>query len=305
MTHKISICIPSFNRQRHLLSTLKAISAQSHDIDFIEEIVLVDDGYTIKERDEIILEMQSHPKFRYHRADSSGSFGNVYLECINIAKTDYVLITYDDDELFVRNLIKIRDTLCNHDWSIIVPVWLSAKNKLLRGSKRQSHIVKQHKILRYMAHAPGIIYNKNTCSTELSMLTERLSTGCLLSGMYPQVFLAALLLSSKKNIMSTPIKIGKDGAELPTEIKTKNGKSYSSLQARLCQYSDLIEINDSDIMNDNIIKNLRVEFFARILLEQSRGITLSAFYFFIQRRLRTHYRISKHKIKNLLTRIFD
>lgn len=305
MVNKISICIPSFNRKQHLLNTLKAIIVESHNIDFIDEIILIDDGYSSTDRDEIISEMQSYQKFRYHKSGGFGSFGNVYLECMQAAKTNYVLITYDDDVLFTQNLEKSLVALYDEDWSVVVPVWLSQKNRLLRGSKRKTHIIKPLKLLRYMAHAPGIIYNKDSFQNELKILADRLSKDCLLSKMYPQVLLAALLLDGRKRIISSPITIGKDGIGLPTEIRTPDGDTYFSLRARLNQYLNLIEIDDAKILHRDTIQNLRSEFFARILLEQSYNITVAAFLFFFKRKLSTQYRLSRHKLKNKLMRIFN
>lgn len=305
MVSKVSICIPSFNRKQHLLNTLKAIIVESHDIDFIDEIILIDDGYSSTDRDEIISEMQSYQKFRYHKSGSSGSFGDVYLECMKAAKTNYVLITYDDDVLFTQNLEKSLVARYDNDWSVVVPVWLSQKNRLLRGSKRKTHIIKPLKLLRYMAHAPGIIYNKDSCQNELKVLANRLSKDCLLSKMYPQVLLAALLIDGGKTIISSPNIIGKDGLGLPTEIKTPDGDDYFSLRARLNQYLSLIEIDDAQILNNDTIQNLRSEYFARILIEQSHNITVTAFLFYCKRTLTMQYRVCRHKLKNKLMRIFN
>ena len=305
MINKISICIPSFNRKQHLLNTLKAIIGESHDMDFIDEIILIDDGYSSTDRDEIISEMQSHQKFRYYKSESSGSFGNVYLECMKAAKTNYVLITYDDDVLFTQNLEKSLVARYDNDWSVVVSVWLSQKNKILRGSKQETHIIKPLKLLRYMAHAPGIIYNKDNCQKELTVLADRLSKDCLLSKMYPQVLLAALLIDGGKTIISSPNIIGKDGLGLPTEIKTPDGDDYFSLRARLNQYLGLIEIDDAKILNKDTIQNLRSEFFARILIEQSHNITVAALLFYCKRTLTTQYRVCRHKLKNKLMRIFN
>lgn len=298
----ITICIPSFNRKEHVKGTLLDILSGVEADPSVKEVIFVDDGYESRDLDEILSCVKEHSKFRYYRTGTTGSFGHVFLECINSSETDYVLITYDDDILFTKNLQELN-AVCNQnsDYAIFVPVWLSTSNRYLRGSSKKIHKVSGRKILRYLAHAPGICYKKPALEKNFTtILRQRLKSKCAFAEMYPQVLIAALLDDGGGKILSTPIQIGKDGAVLPTEIKTTTGESYYTLRARLHQYLALMDLNDKKIIRSPIIKHLRINFLARIMLEHTDLIVLSAFTFYVRRHIITSFRILKHRLKRLI-----
>ena len=118
--------------------------------------------------------------------------------------------------------------------------------------------------------------------------------------MYPQVLISALLYNDGGRILSTPIQIGKDGAVLPTEIKTVTGDSYYTLRARMHQYLALMDLNDGKVIRSPIIQHLRINFLARIMLEHTDFIALPAFMLYARRRIVTSFRMLKHKLKRLI-----
>ena len=303
MSSSISICIPSFNRKEHLIETLHRILSKVESNTPIEEVIFIDDGYDISDRNDIVAQMQHYTKFEYYKAKDTNSFGSVFLECFKAAKTDYVLITYDDDLFFTERIVDLQNFISDtQNWSLAVPAWKSGSNKLLRGSMKNRHVIETKKMLRYLAHAPGILYNLGSFSDELDTLRTQLAKNCVFSQMYPQVLLGALLLDGKKILVSLPIEIGQDGSELTTEIKTLDGEAYFSLRARLHQYMSLIDINDHGTLTTSTLDQLRVEFLARILLEHNRSISAHAVAFYMRRRLLISYRSLKHKIKKIISR---
>lgn len=302
MNDRLTICIPSFNRKDHLKRTLRDMLSEVEHVSCVEEVIFVDDGYDSDSRDNILACFEEYDKFRYQRTKTSGSFGHVFLECIRASKTNHVLITYDDDILFTKNLQKLH-TICkrNNDHSIFVPVWLSTSNKSLRGSPKKTHSIHERDILRFMAHAPGICYKKSAINDNLTeALMQRLEFRCAFSEMYPQVVLASLLADRRGKILATPIPIGKDGAALPTEIKTINGDSYFTLRARLHQYLALLDMDDSKVLGNPIITHLRTNFLARILLQHTDLIIMRTVRFYVGRRILTSFRTLKHRLKCLI-----
>ena len=302
MDNRLTICIPSFNRKEYLMRTLLNILSEVEDEPCVQAVIFVDDGYGSAVRDEILSRVKEHSKFRYYRTTATGSFGHVFLECIKSSETDHVLITYDDDILFTKNLRELH-TVCkqNSDCAIIVPAWLSTSNRYLRGSSKNIHRIHGRNILRHLAHAPGICYKKSVLEKNfMTILKRRLELRCAFSEMYPQVLISALLYNDGGKILSTPIQIGKDGAVLPTEIKTITGDAYYTLRARLHQYLALMDLNDGKVIGSPTIQHLRVNFLARIMLEHTDFIALPAFMLYMRRRIVTSLRMLKHKLKKLI-----
>lgn len=302
MNSRLTICIPSFNRKDYLKRTLLGILREVQDEPCVQEVIFVDDGYESTARDEILSCVKECAKFRYYATKTTGSFGQVFAECIKSSETDYVLITYDDDILFTKNLREVH-AVCNqnNDCAIFVPAWLSTSNRYLRGSSKKLHKISGRNILRNLAHAPGICYKKSALEKNfMTVLKRRLELKCAFSEMYPQVLISALLHNDGGKILSTPIHIGKDGAVLPTEIKTITGDSYYTLRARLHQYLALMDLNDGKVIRGPIIQHLRVNFLARIMLEHTDFIALPAFMLYIRRRVVTSVRMLKHKLKRLI-----
>ena len=302
MNSRLTICIPSFNRKEYLKRTLVDILREVEGDPCVHEVIFVDDGYENASRDEILSCVKEYAKFRYYATKTTGSFGHVFVECIQASATEHVLITYDDDILFTKNLQDLH-AVCEQtsDYAIFVPVWLSTSNKYLRGSPKKSHRIQDRNILRFLAHAPGICYKKSVIEKKLvPTLIKRLESKCAFAEMYPQVFVAALLADCRGKSLSTPIQIGKDGAVLPTEIKTIDGASYYTLSARLHQYLALLDLDDSEVIGSPVVTQLRVNFLARILLEHTDLVVLRTVSFYLRRRIMLTFRMLKQKLKSLI-----
>jgi len=282
----LSICIPSFNRYEALNEQLEYLLKSSLNVSKISEIIFIDDGYDLNISQSITDKYQEFSKFKYHKNLNSGSFGHVYSECFKAASSDYVLITNDDDILFINGIKESFEFISENPLcDLIIPVWLSNVDRVIRGNKKLSRCIKPDEILKFTAHAPGLIYKVSIAKNFISMLDRRLSINCSFSQMYPQVFISSLLLNNSSLICLSPTIIGKDGHGYPTEIGLKDSGSYFSLKSRVLQYYALLEIQDSKIFKKVIIESLCINFLSRIGLLQKRRILLRIFRFITQRLL--------------------
>lgn len=300
MQGTLTICIPSFNRFKALDRLLESLLKETQDIEQIDQILFVDDGY---ENDSVRLIKEKYKKFskfRYHKNKNTGSFGSVYAECLTEANSDFILITNDDDFLYLKEI-----TAClNHFFTLtqtglVSPIWLSNANRIIRGNQ-SNRIIKANEILKYTAHAPGLIFSKIAISEHLKALKERLEKKCLFCMTYPQVFLSALLIDNSYKIYSLNYTVGRDDLSLPTEIKSPNGDEYFSLKSRLLQYLSLLVIKDDKILSNDVLDPLCSNFVGRILLHHNNNFLYSTMSFVINRRFVEFYRNTKFKLNQII-----
>jgi hypothetical protein len=300
MTSGISICIPSFNRMDELIGTLDEILLGVSDYQFVQEVILLDNGYVARERNHIKSKFSSFEKFRIISVGERKSFGDVFLACLKAAQMDYVLVSYDDDRLFVNGLVDLYAQVSTDNFgALYVPAWNGIQGGVIRGSMGRAQKVESGDLLRYLAHGPGLLYNKAVLNNELAQLEEILQQGCVFTQMYPQVLLGALILNTARPIVSVPLIIGQDGKAMPTEIKTVEGDDYYSLRARLHQYLCLLRLDEIRLLDSATIVRLRIEFLARILLLESWRIVFGAIMLGLRRATVSQYRLLKHEVKRL------
>jgi hypothetical protein len=293
----LSICIPSFCRTDALEESLGSLLRACENINEIEEIIFVDDGYDQNFSSYIIDKYKIFKKFRYHKNPVSGSFGAVYVECLSVAASEYILVTNDDDILFPEGIMACLTNFQNlSQTGLIVPVWLSSVNRVIRGHRGKGNKIYANNILKYTAHAPGLIFKKSVVDENIVAIRERLSANCTFTMMYPQVLLSGLVLDKGFSIFSLGITIGKDGHSLPTQIVLSNGDTYYSLKARVLQYYSLLDIETQKLLSQDVQSALCWNFLARIILNQKRKILLSIMSFLIRRSFISLYRNLKFSI---------
>tara|TARA_B100001057_G_scaffold334833_1_gene335469 strand:- start:281 stop:1207 length:927 start_codon:yes stop_codon:yes gene_type:complete len=298
MERILTICVPSFNRINALDGFLGSILNACESLNEVTEVLFVDDGYDKKSVSYILEKYNKFSKFKYHKNPNSGSFGSVYAECLSVADSEFILITNDDDILFPDGILKCINKIKNQkDLGVVSPVWLSNANRVIRGNKFYKRNIRTNNTLRYTAHAPGLIFCSSSIKSKLPELKKRLLQNCVFTSTYPQVFLSTLIVDDGKYIQTLDIEIGKDGHELPTEIKSPDGEEYFSLKSRLLQYYALLEIKDLKFFSDKLIDELCWNFLARIVLYQKRNTLYSIIFFVLRRRLIENFRNVRHKLK--------
>ena len=301
MNGLLTICIPSFNRFSALDELLESLVDSCKNIEEIAEILFVDDGYDTKSIAYIIEKYKNAPKFKYHKNPIGGSFGAVYSECLKVDSSDFILVMNDDDILFPKGIIDslgLLQTLPSVD--IASPIWLSQSSRIIRGSRFRNKCLGYKQVLKYTAHAPGIIFRKSAVQDKIPILRKRLSESCTFSMMYPQVLLSALMIDDGAEIYSLSVEIGKDGHAFPTEIKSISTGVYFSLRSRVLQYSSLLEMKDQNVLSNKIQEVLCWNFLARIAFFQNRNTLRSIILFIIKRHLIGSYRNKKFKIHQLI-----
>lgn len=109
MTIKLSICIPTFNRNKYLDNCLNSIkiSSQNHKFNFE---VCISDNYSIKNPIEIVRKYENFFKIKYNRHNENKGLGVNILKSVSLASGEYAWIIGNDD-LLLPNTFKKLDCL--------------------------------------------------------------------------------------------------------------------------------------------------------------------------------------------------
>lgn len=113
MTNKLlSICIPTFNRSKHLENLLKSLVASNIDCELVE--VCVSDNCSTDETKRLINRFSDNFPIIYSCNEKNVGMSNNILEVVGMAKSKYVWILGDDDLVICHNFNKLLDLLKLH-----------------------------------------------------------------------------------------------------------------------------------------------------------------------------------------------
>jgi len=106
---KVTVCVPTYNRARHLASCLTSILAQT----FPDFEVIVSDNCSPDDTGDVVRRFKD-PRLRYVRNETNiGVFPNMN-QCLDLARGDYVCILHDDDIYAPRFLEREAEMLDRH-----------------------------------------------------------------------------------------------------------------------------------------------------------------------------------------------
>ena len=148
---KISICIPTYNRAKYLVETLRTILNQTFT-DF--ELIISDDGST-DDTSELIKCIRDE-RLKYTRNETNLGLYENWNYCINLAKGDYIAI-YHDHDLYESTLVKesvdILDSNKNIGFIFSGIRYIDDNGKALQTivEKHLGGFVSGHKLVRRMA----------------------------------------------------------------------------------------------------------------------------------------------------------
>ena len=100
MSNLLSICIPTFNRFKHLDETLNNITNLSQSYNFVNEILIIDNNECNKASKIVSQYSQRFKKIKYIKNEKNIGPENNFKKCILSADSKYVWLIADDDLLF-------------------------------------------------------------------------------------------------------------------------------------------------------------------------------------------------------------
>jgi glycosyltransferase involved in cell wall biosynthesis len=154
----VSVCIPTYNREKLLKETLDSVFAQTYK-DF--EVVIVDDGST--DGTQQMIERNGY-KVRYHRQENSGDAA-ARNKLIELAQGRYITFLDSDNLLFADALERMVAAVpVNNDETIIYGHYTAIDefgNTLYRRKKKlYSGKITQHLFENILIHSCGSLFPK-------------------------------------------------------------------------------------------------------------------------------------------------
>ena len=107
----LSLCIPTYNRDKYLLSCLLSIYEQTTNYQCFE--VVVSDNASNDRTEKIAQQFSKFPNFRFIRSEENiGAVKNI-LKVVDLARGEYSWIIGDDDFILPGKIDNILDLLKN------------------------------------------------------------------------------------------------------------------------------------------------------------------------------------------------
>jgi glycosyltransferase involved in cell wall biosynthesis len=154
----VSVCIPTYNREKLLKQTLDSVFAQTYK-DF--EVVIVDDGSTDGTKQ--MLERNGY-KVRYHRQENSGDAA-ARNKLIELAQGRYITFLDSDDLLFGDSLEQMVAAMpANSDETIVYGAYTAidefGNNLYRREKKLYGGRITQYLFENILIHSCGSLFPK-------------------------------------------------------------------------------------------------------------------------------------------------
>ena len=292
---KISIAIPSANRIKELKEVVFNISKSG--LNSIEEILIVNDGYdqsTILEA----FNRESEIPIRVVNNKYEKGFAWAFITLIEEVKSEYFIFMTDDDILNIDQIPCLFNHIQHSKSVIISPSWLGSNLYPLRSCSKDT-VISIQTLLKYTAHAPGLVFNTAACEGVIEQLKSIINEKIIFSLMYPQVILGGLLLKSSQEMTAIPLIIGEDNHNIATGLTCDDGSAYFTFYSRSIQLASLDKLsrsNNSLFFNNSFFVNLKIQIMARMMLKSRFKIVISATIIYLIRSFKVKmYTLIKNK----------
>lgn len=110
---KVSICIPTFNRARHLTNCLQSIVSNEVKDRTDFEVCVSDNGST-DDTEQVVRRAQDNIDIKYHRNPSNLGIPRNFLNVVDIAQGDFVWLLGDDDLLIPGAIAALVELIDEH-----------------------------------------------------------------------------------------------------------------------------------------------------------------------------------------------
>lgn len=195
--YRISVVIPSYNRETELVRALQSVSAQTYPV---HEIIVIDDGST----DDTATLIKSHfPAVTYQRIEQSG-VSVARNKGIENCTGNWIALLDSDDEWLPDKLSKqIQALQCNPEYILCHTdeIWIRNGNRVnpMNKYRKQGGFIYQH-CLPVCAISPSSVLIKKTVFEEVGLfdpllpVCEDYDFWLRVCSRYPALFVDELLL---------------------------------------------------------------------------------------------------------------
>ena len=251
----LSICIPTFKREESIRK-IALNFAKNNSNKLISLIILNDCPESIIEN----LNNEKKQIFYFQNKTNLG-YAKSFIKLLELSKSDYVLMSSDDDEINYDELKLLFNYLQKNDSEFISTIY-KIKNKVYRGKEGDNEIF-QSRIRAASNHAPGLIYKTDFLKSKIDKLSSRIDKRCYMSIMYPQVIMAYLIKFDGGKLFWNSTNPVSEGENLISNLSYDDGKTYTHPENRIREFKSLDEFFIEGFLrkefNRNIYYNLRIK----------------------------------------------
>lgn len=174
----LSICIPTFNKEKNLNECLDSLFLQIKDRKEIE--VIVSDNCSIDKTKEVVYEfIKKSQNIHYQCNDENLGFDGNTVKCIRSARGEYVALLSADDRYLENTIDKILPNIKGKKYSLILlnyyGFWNNFKNPNVYYAPLNDVIfTRGYDIMNYpsVGHFSGFIYNTKLANFYLDQILE-------------------------------------------------------------------------------------------------------------------------------------
>ena len=178
--YKLSICIPTFNREKFLTICLKNLIPQVMNKENVE-VIVVDNASTDNTQSIMNAFISQHSNIHYYRNEKNYGYSGNQVKCIEYANGQYTAILSDDD-VYTDNLVEdILNIVNKREYSFIALNYFSFLESI--DKPRKSNFAPLHDvtfnraydILNYpsVGHFSGFIFNSLIAKKTLKEMLQK------------------------------------------------------------------------------------------------------------------------------------
>ena len=229
----LTIVVPTYNRREAVIfNSIKLI--ESGILSKVNYLVL-DNASPDGTYEHLSSLFQNIDNATVKRNDSNlGFFGN-FLKCFEEARTKFILISSDEDEVIAENIEFYLDYLEEYNpafSSSVVLKEVDNKTVVHKGqeSKRKISISELRSSCFY---ASGLGFKRNEAGKYINAIKEHQDNEMVF--LYPMLALCSILLAKNSDCLWFDQPLHKMKYILPTEIRTSSGSKHYHLESRVKQ----------------------------------------------------------------------
>jgi hypothetical protein len=165
------------------------------------------------------------------------------IRLIEECRSDYLVLLADDDHIHWASLDGLSDFLESKTPDFISTPWLrrtGAGNRYrLASDRNRTGEINPRYAMQAAGHAPGLIMRTETVLPYLSILRDRLISGCNIAATYPQVILLCELLITGARCVYFTKPLVQEGDRCTSELRDPHGEHYKSVPSRIQQMASM------------------------------------------------------------------
>ena len=271
MQPTITIGIPTYNRPRQLARLLGQLVDSNKLCPWLQVLVLDDSGDQ-KARAPFNQHCQDNQFARLITNPENQGYPRSLIKLVEECESDYIILLADDDHIQLASLDDLRSFLESETPDFISTPWLrktgTGNRYRLASDRNRTGEIQPRYAIEAAGHAPGLIMRTGAVLPYLSILRDRLLSGCSIAATYPQVILLCELLMTDARCVHFTKPLVQEGDRCTSEIRDQDGEHYTSLPSRIQQMASMdryLMNKPSGVVQEELLLGTRENLLRKVL----------------------------------------